>query len=500
LTNSFADSSSSTHTVTPSWNVQHMWWLYNFTKHSWWYVVDLWTAWTWDEQYLWHPHVIKENDGTYKMWYWWYANAHRQIGYATSTDWISWTKYAGNPIITIWTNWTWDDTHAIVSSIVKESDTLYKMWYTWHDWARRKIWYATSSDWINWTKYASNPILTVWWAGTWDSNIVTHGNVIKESDWTYKMWYSWNDWTTRELWYATSTDWISWTKYAWNPILHQPHAWTLDNNWLLNSEIYKDEKGNYIMLYAWRNWDNWRILRSSSSDWVNWTWGDLVIDLWSNWTWDDYSIFPAMIMKDDDSILKSWYIWFDWTDQRLWLAKAIWGKFWTTSMYFDWSGDYLSVTDHEDFNFTDGDFTIDFWVNPASITWYHTLFWKEASGWYDPYLMQIDPSGNVYWNISYSWTAWNVSRADCWTVSVWEWTHIAMVRSWSNLYLFNNWNLTSTTDIGNATIYPNTWDNFMIWSREPSTTQNFNWYIDEFRVLKWKAKWTSNFTPPISAY
>ena len=37
-------------------------------------------------------------------------------------------------------------------------------------------------------------------------------------------------------------------------------------------------------------------------------------------------------------------------------------KFGSTSMYFDGSGDYLSVPDSNDWDFGSGDFTIDFWI------------------------------------------------------------------------------------------------------------------------------------------
>jgi hypothetical protein len=39
-------------------------------------------------------------------------------------------------------------------------------------------------------------------------------------------------------------------------------------------------------------------------------------------------------------------------------------KFGNSSIYFDGSGDYLNIANHNDWNFGDQDFTIDFWVRP----------------------------------------------------------------------------------------------------------------------------------------
>ena len=43
-------------------------------------------------------------------------------------------------------------------------------------------------------------------------------------------------------------------------------------------------------------------------------------------------------------------------------------KFGDSAMYFDGSGDYLSIPDSDDWDFGSEDFTIDFWVNPSTLT------------------------------------------------------------------------------------------------------------------------------------
>ena len=67
-----------------------------------------------------------------------------QIGYATSSDRVTWTKYEGNPVVGTGTGWEGERVYR--PSVLKVSDT-YKMWYsgksTGLDYA---IGYATSSD------------------------------------------------------------------------------------------------------------------------------------------------------------------------------------------------------------------------------------------------------------------------------------------------------------------------------------------------------------------
>ena len=107
------------------------------------------TVGAWDEgQVLW-PAVIK-NGGTYKMWY----VSGGAIGLATSTDGILWTKEAGNPVLTD----GWDGGGAGAQMVMLEGST-YKMWFRSGQGATRGIGYATSTDGISWDMYAGNPVL-----------------------------------------------------------------------------------------------------------------------------------------------------------------------------------------------------------------------------------------------------------------------------------------------------------------------------------------------------
>ena len=121
---------------------------------------------TWDK-HVFHPMVFHNTDSSrYEMWYagsygpdvsGWFPYS---IGLAYSPDGITWTKYAGNPVLSP-TVGSWDAS-ALQPGWVAREGGQYKMWYAGVANNIIKIGYATSSDGINWTKNP-NPILS---AGT----------------------------------------------------------------------------------------------------------------------------------------------------------------------------------------------------------------------------------------------------------------------------------------------------------------------------------------------
>jgi len=157
----------------------------------------------------------------------WYAGSaltsgDLAIGYATSPDGITWTKYAGNPVL-VGLSGGWD--HNAWSPTVLNDGGTYRMWYsgsfTGPD---LKIGYATSPDGITWTKYAGNPVLLPTPAA-WDSLWVHSPAVIKEGG-SFTIWYAGSaDSTNVGIGRATSPDGIVWTKDPANPVLTASTAW-----------------------------------------------------------------------------------------------------------------------------------------------------------------------------------------------------------------------------------------------------------------------------------
>jgi hypothetical protein len=68
---------------------------------------------------------------TFHMWYSGGSQFTWRIGYATSPDGSTWTKYAGNPVLDWGVAGSWEDTWIGASSVFFDTTySIFKMWYT----------------------------------------------------------------------------------------------------------------------------------------------------------------------------------------------------------------------------------------------------------------------------------------------------------------------------------------------------------------------------------
>jgi predicted GH43/DUF377 family glycosyl hydrolase len=174
---------------------------------------------TWDYFGVVEPWVVKDGS-TYKMWYSGSNGIDVKIGYATSADGISWTKSGSNPIISNGVGGSWDSISVRRPIVLKEGAT-YKMWYngTQDENTGFNIGYATSSDGISWTKYGSAPVFSRGTNPDWDYSNVWSASIIKRGT-EYEMYYAGNSNNNHhKIGYAYSNDGISWTKYEDNPVM-----------------------------------------------------------------------------------------------------------------------------------------------------------------------------------------------------------------------------------------------------------------------------------------
>lgn len=174
-------------------------------------------------------------------------------------------------------------------------------------------------------------------------------------------------------------------------------------------------------------------------------------------------------------------------------------KFGNGAYYFDGAGDYISVPDSEDWNFS-GDFTMDMWINFKtfnSADGFDTILWQGDGGGTNS-SVQFD-----YYNtarqlrlITYGGAGSNTSFNVMFNLNTWN--HIAVSRSGSVCYLFANGAMLGTSTCSNTiTNSPNS----LFFGLRPAVGDRyFNGYMDEIRISKGIARWTSNFTPPTIPY
>ncbi len=211
--------------------------------------------------------------GQYMMWYVGTPKSlNCQIGVATSSDGIHWTKYAGNPVIRLGPKGSWDESILICQSVIyDQEEKVFKMWYIGGTpEGVFSIGLATSPDGFHWTKYPGNPVLRV--TEPWEGTVMEAFTVLKTRE-GYKIWYGGNDLSRDKaaIGYATSPDGINWVKHPGNPIFipDSPNRW--DGYSVSNPDVVFHD-GIYHMWYkGWRKkGGNAWIGHATSFDGINW--------------------------------------------------------------------------------------------------------------------------------------------------------------------------------------------------------------------------------------
>lgn len=185
-------------------------------------------------------------------------------------------------------------------------------------------------------------------------------------------------------------------------------------------------------------------------------------------------------------------------------------KFGGASMLLNPSGstDEVTTPDHADFTFGSGDFTVEFWVrinamhggaNKKSF-----VIEKDArtgdttnSSWT---MYQADDLLHFDLNTDGTGAGWN-SHSWTWTPSTATWYHVAVSRSGNNLRAFiDGTQIGSTDDVTGITVYDGTATLHIGKSNGYDSLGYYldGWY-DEIRIST-SARYTSNFTPPSSAF
>ena len=254
----------------------------------------------------------------YMMWYIGTSFAFScEMGVATSPDGTTWTKYEGNPILRPGSPGAWDEALLICQSVVyDELEQRYKMWYVGCNMAGAfGIGYATSLDGFHWTKYAGNPVLTV--SQGWEYSDMEGQTVLKTPD-GYKMWYGSYSIETEEckIGYAWSPDGVHWTKYPGNPVFTpNPGQW---DGYSIDTPDVHYVDGVYHMWYKGWNDPNgvgW-IGHATSPDGIQWTRdpkNPLIFTAPVKTEWDSYEVYrPRVILAsgvpDNRAMLnKMWF-------------------------------------------------------------------------------------------------------------------------------------------------------------------------------------------------
>jgi hypothetical protein len=171
-------------------------------------------------------------------------------------------------------------------------------------------------------------------------------------------------------------------------------------------------------------------------------------------------------------------------------------KFGATSLFVGTppSWNCVTVPNHDDFKYTTESFTFDGWFRFLSSPNDNMMFLSCAGG-----------GGGFQWYMSYTSMQFYavgvgvVFATEGFSPTLNQWYHIALVRSGTSVRFFiNGIQLGDTLTIANTIIVGT--GSLFIGHDGNLSGRVFPGYIDEFRISKGVARWTSNFTPPTSAY
>ncbi len=169
-------------------------------------------------------------------------------------------------------------------------------------------------------------------------------------------------------------------------------------------------------------------------------------------------------------------------------------KFGATSLYV---ADNVTLSSSDGFNMGTGDFTIE--------AWYYFTSFSNSFGHYDQWASGSTGAGNVQmWNSSSAQgkIKWYYDGSSLFTssttMSTGQWYHVAYVRESGTLKIYFNGTVDSTTQsysgqLGKTgTVY--------LGDQHAGGGGAPQYYIDDFRVTKGLARYTSNFTAPTTAH
>jgi predicted GH43/DUF377 family glycosyl hydrolase len=175
------------------------------------------------------PVVIKGDDG-YHMWYTGQAGGQSRIGYARSPDGVVWRRMSETPVLS--PEDPWEKVAVMCPDVIWDARAkVFKMWYSaGEQYEPDAIGYATSSDGLTWIKHAGNPVFKSDPGAVWEQYKVTACQMVEDDGWYLMFYIGFRDMDHAQIGIARSKDGISnWERNPANPIIRpDPDRWDHD--------------------------------------------------------------------------------------------------------------------------------------------------------------------------------------------------------------------------------------------------------------------------------
>lgn len=182
-------------------------------------------------------------------------------------------------------------------------------------------------------------------------------------------------------------------------------------------------------------------------------------------------------------------------------------KFGSASALFGAQAAYLSIPNDNDFNFGSGNFTVDFWIKTATTSAPADIFDvfnidQSATHSAANYSLEIYIDGSKHINANFSNGTNEYVASSTTDVCTNAWVHIAVTRETNTLKIWVGGTVGGTTGtISGSQVFDSDFtveiaDRFGAGGGDLT----FLGWMDEIRVSKGTARWTTNFTPEAAEY
>ncbi|GAB1407655.1 hypothetical protein MASR1M8_15740 [Thermomonas brevis] len=173
-------------------------------------------------------------------------------------------------------------------------------------------------------------------------------------------------------------------------------------------------------------------------------------------------------------------------------------KFGGASGLFDGSGDAIATPNVAALNFGTGDFTIELWMRTTTTSGVALVAGKHEASTGSWILLRNGASLQLY--VSSTGSSWNmVNGIAIGTIAANTWAHIAVVRDGTTFRTFLN-GVAGVTSTSSASVFAGAQRVVVGGNIGGAGGDWFSGHIDELRITKGVARYTSNFTPPSAPF
>jgi hypothetical protein len=178
-------------------------------------------------------------------------------------------------------------------------------------------------------------------------------------------------------------------------------------------------------------------------------------------------------------------------------------KFGAGSLLLDGTGDYIDTPDSVDWTMGTGNFTIDYWLQRgATGALYRIMGQCDSTGTTasTSFFCYFSADNKLNAGVSVGAGVLKTATSTGTITDTMSFHHIAIVRNGDTLYLYIDGTGDGSIALGAGAVVRDSSNKVSIGRQGEYTLDYFNGYIDEVRISKGIARWTSNFTPPTVEY